>query len=251
MIDTVPGRWPLRRSCAPVRMATTHWIRLGVGGLFVCAFAYVLWLSNTANRDTVQALRATSAKILDGQYKQQLVLHRVESRLAQTSAKYLEMERAFGNKFTESLGGGIGGGGGGGLIAARSAQSPGDESTLRKETQAVMESDTKTALEMLTETYHKLLDQLKLAEERHAGNSTADRALRAALMSEVCEFLHRYLHTNFSRPLLRRPVRVRCAYVLVTDRVCPPRTRLNNKSHGNCTARTAHRSARRRWRHRE
>jgi hypothetical protein len=239
LIDTVAGRWPLRRSCAPMRMATTHWIRIGVGGLFVCAFAYVLWLSNTANRDTVQALRATSTKILDGQNKQQLLLHRVESRLAQTSAKYLEMERAFGDKFTESLGGGIGGGGGG-FIAARSAQSPGDESTLRKETEAAMESDTKTALEMLTETYHKLLDQLKLAEERHAGNSTADRALRAALMSEVC-----YLNTNFARPLLRRPVRVRCAYVLVTGRVCPPRVRLNNTSHGNRTARTAHRSVRR------
>ena len=144
----VPAHVPARRG-----MPTAHWIllRIGVGGLFVCAIAYVLWLSNTANnRDTVQALRATSANINvmdDGQYKPQVV----ESRLAQTSSKhkpqvvasrrahdassnYLEMmERAFGDKvINESLRGGIiinSGGDGGGLIADSSslARSPRDE----------------------------------------------------------------------------------------------------------------------------
>jgi hypothetical protein len=226
----VPAHVPARRG-----MPTAHWIllRIGVGGLFVCALAYVLWLSNTANnRDTVQALRATSANINvmdDGQYKPQVV----ESRLAQTSSKHkpqvvasrrahdassnsLEMmERAFGDKvINESLRGGIinSGGDGGGLIADSSslARSPRDESTLRDEIES---SDTKMmALEVLAETYQKLLDQLKLAEQRHGGNSTADRVLRAALLDEVVNrlllvwwlfafrimFQRRCLKTNFA-----------------------------------------------------
>jgi hypothetical protein len=158
-------------------MAIGVWVRVGVGSLFACAFAYVLWLSNAANRETVQMLRATGAEIRYGQFKQQNLLNRVEYRLARTSSKYLELERAFGEQFAESIGGG-------GRIAEAAAQSP-YQSTLQKASKALKESDMQTALEMLTKTHHKLLDQLNLVEERKAGNSTGVRAVKAALQREV------------------------------------------------------------------
>ena len=147
--------------------------RAGVLFAALAVFLYILWLSNNSNRDAVQSLRSASANIRRSQYMQQELLNRVEYRLAATSSKYTELQRAFGEEFAASM------------AENRDSTHSLYQSTLQKAGAALKQADMETAVEMLTKTNHELLNKLNLVEQRRSGNSSSIRRVKDALAEEV------------------------------------------------------------------
>eukprot|EP00750_Incisomonas_marina_P007626 INCI15015.1.p1 GENE.INCI15015.1~~INCI15015.1.p1 ORF type:complete len:675 (+),score=105.47 INCI15015.1:284-2308(+) len=146
--------------------------RAGVLFAALAVFLYILWLSNNSNRDAVQSLRSASANIRRSQYMQQELLNRVEYRLAATSSKYTELQRAFGEEFAASM------------AENRDSTHSLYQSTLQKAGAALKQADMETAVEMLTKTNHELLNKLNLVEQRRSGNSSSIRRVKDALAEE-------------------------------------------------------------------
>ena len=66
------------------------------------------------------------------------------------------------------------------------------QTNLQKAGEALKVSDLDTALEVLTKTNHKLLDQLNVVQQKVSGNSSKIRRAKAELKVEV-----RYCHNGY------------------------------------------------------